>query len=302
MKKTYLTLIPLAVLLIAFCVPFYSCKPEEPEEEKPIEKPLVQEPKLKKVYVQNPNNETKHLMQEWFWDKNILKKIVYYSDNENIEKTSNYFYEKNRLVKVEDEGGSFHISNSNSNYSKIEYYRNDFDVPIATCDFFYENNKVSKIIYTADDDFWVNKITKGVFSPSVIPKEFTSAIESESKRKSENDITITYKYSGDNIEKMQLIISGFVITYTFISYDKMKNPFHNKLQFYYDELYLNELVTSKNNLLEMELYIPFELSGTIKYSYKYEKNMPVEEEQIVTVYDGGSSGNTEVYKTYYEYE
>jgi hypothetical protein len=164
---------------------------------------------------------------------------------------------------------------------------------VAKWDFYYENEKVSKIDYHFDDDFGVDKIGKGGFLSSLIPQEFITHIKNVSKGKNKTVAIFTYQYAGDNIKEMSLRIpeSGTLLTLIYNSYDDKINPFYKQLLFNYEGLLYSELVNSRNNPLVSETYINNSLRSKSNFLYKYEQNFPVE--RVQTNYN---------IKTYYEYE
>jgi len=317
MKKNFLTPTTVAVLLLIFCISFNSCKKDE------VYNP---ERKIKKIY-EKFEDSPRYLQQEWTWDENKLMRIdYYYHGNNNIENSEYYTYEENKLTKVEDNEGYFQISYTGFKYSKIEYFKKDDNLLIASWDFSYRNNKVSKIILTYDYSFWIpDKIGRGGFLSSLISKDFISAIENSAKEQTKGSsypkaVTLTYKYNGDNIkeEKWKTDNTGgltdMVVFYK--SYDKMLSPFHKHVGLMNFESFVVpfsiDLVTSKSNPLEVQK-LPTEglmKEITYKYSYKYDNNFPIEVEVTkISVYRTGYHSNytyypdiTNCYKTYYEYE
>jgi|GEM_PF-696078 len=313
MKKSFLKFTTITLSLLILCVSFNSCQKDQaynPEQ------------KIKKIYIMGDIFFPKILWQEWTWDENKLMRIDYYP-GDNFSATEYYTYEENKLIKVEDNEGYFQISYTGSGYNKIEYFKKDDNLLIASWDFSYRNNKVSKIILTYDYSFWIpDKIERGGFLSSLISKDFISTIESSAKKQTKGSsypkvITLTYKYNGDNIKEKKWETddsSGYIdMTICYKSYDKMLNPFHKHVGLMNIESFsapLNELVTSKNNPLEVQELISEGYMKEIiyKYSYKYDKSFPIE---VLTTriyvyrenyFNIPNYIDTTAYYTYYEYE
>ena len=298
MKKIYLQLITKLVFLLIFCVSFLSCRKDEtynPEQ------------KIQRIY-EIGYVGPKYLIQEWTWDNDRLMKIDYYRDI-SLYLTEHYTYEKNKLVKVEDDDGYYKISYTHLKYKKIEYYQDGR--LIATWDFSYLNNKVSKIIFSYENNhFFVNQMINGRFLSSLMSKEVISTLENfdkGSKSDFQTTITIKYKYTGGNIREMKLAFDDqdHSVTIFYKSYDKEQNPFYKHIEFTNNPFTnLLNVASSKNNPIDVFLLIelPPRISGqekfyqekTYKYSYKYDNNFPVEEEQ--------TENDMYRYKRYYEYE
>lgn len=290
------TLFTLAVF--SLCVSFYSCEKETYNPKQ----------KINKIYSEMLPYFPKHLSQEWFWESNKLARIDYYF-GDNVGNTERYTYEKNKLVKVEDDDGFFIISYDGNKYKKIEYFHSYINFSYCTWDFSYTNNKISKIIYTETSQFlFFNKMETGFLS-TLIPKEFISVLaEKSAKKGTEKSLdlyvcTFNYSYDGDNIKEIIMAeeYEGelFTITYTYISYDKMLNPFYKYVGLA-PELISATFVTPKNNPLEVKIiYSEDNEQQLLEYSYQYEKKFPVEVEIKRTLVDENFSYSS---KEYYEYQ
>jgi len=107
--------------------------------------------------------------------------------------------------------------------------------------------------------------------------------------------TINYKYKGDNISEISVDVNSelnYRVAYK--SYDKMNNPFYKQLRFESTKpSFIEEFVTSKNNYLEVEVYVDNVLSASNKVSYRYKNDFPIDKEVV---------GNDYYTFNYYEYE
>lgn len=299
MKRKSFASILLLTLLFTCCLFFFSCEKERYNPKQ----------KIKEIYTEYPGYYPKHLTEVWTWDKNQLAKIDYYSGN-SIDNTEHYFYEKKKLVKVEDEEKYFEINYDGSKFKRIECYRRNGNL-LVTFDFTYTDNKISKIIYT---DYYNDVYSKdgetGFFS-KLISKEFAKEmLKLTKKNKPTKDgssyvYTFTYKYDGDNIKekKMEYIdeeTGVFNIIFTYKGHDNNFNPFYKYVGMPYpNEFIATDFVSSKNNPLEIhrERSEDYERELTTRYTYTYKDKFPTEI-QKEEIYEGG----TIMSKYYYEYQ
>jgi len=331
-KKTIINGV-LIVLLLALCVSFNAC-----------EKDGVFKPKQKiskifadfKDYSYEWNEEIgeyeiteilypKQLVQDWTWDKNKLGKIDFWGfyfrwDDEiptpMIYSTDRYFYEKNKLVRIEQDQGFYsEISYKGSKIEKLESYDGGRKL-WQIMDFTYEKNKISKILITIYPSDYAKNI-EGKFLATFLPKEFVSKIvkktEKNRSKKSIESITFTvnYTYTGDNVKEMIITYNEegyqFQFNANYISYDTKHNPLYKKLGVDIDEEFMfgNSIVSSKNNPLEAK-YVYTEIdeedsyNSTAKYqfTYTYNKDFPTVTE--IKIIDEDGDIYTE--KVYYEYQ
>jgi hypothetical protein len=297
MKKMFVKAL-FALALLNVCVSFYSCEKEN----------FNPKQKIKKIYYEMLPYYPKRLVQEWTWEKNKLASISYIS-GESIANTEYYTYDKNKLIKVEDDEGYFQITYDGAKYKRIEYNRKGGNIS-ASWDFSYytTSNKISTIIFTEYLNF-DKKIETG-FCSTLIPKEFISIIDEKLAKKSAKKsgepfiCTFKYAYKGDNIKKMTVEQedSGelFTITTMYNSYDSMLNPYYKYVGLAEEQI-ATFFVTSKNNPLEVRIIRSedYERETLIEYFYKYEKKFPVEIDITRTIVDDNISYS---YKEYYEYQ
>jgi hypothetical protein len=331
-KKTIFQALSI-VLLLTLCVSFYSC-----------EKDGIFNPKQKisKIYqdfersIVEWNPETgehsyktvlyKLLLQEWVWDKNKLNKIdfwTYYNWWEGAPEgriwgTDHYYYEKNRLVRIDQDGGySTRIIYNGAKFEKIEFF-NDMHEIWLTMNFIYDKNKVSSMKVTVNWNDWKKEAEDKILS-TFLPKEIVSKLIQKSEKKKSNKsmneetYNIKYAYTGDNIKKMvfeSMDDDGdmYQLTANYLSYDSKHNPFYKKMDFEIEGEFMFgvSVVSSKNNSLEVRYEIYEEYNGrvytgefTIKSSYTYNKNYPIEVFSEI-IWDEDED-DIERSKTYFEY-
>lgn len=261
--------------------------------------------KIKRVFIQVENGE-KYLSQEWTWEKNLLKKIQYHSLFHNSWE-ENYFYEKSRLVKVEqNNGNSWKITYNGNAYEKVEFFEAQ-GTKLLSAEFTYEKKKVSKVLLTffSYDVYYLTKMLDGGFMSNLFSKEILKSIDkSSTKSKSKSNsftYTITFTYDKNNIRERIFEYSEedytMKTTFKFEKYDNMSNPFYR----FYSQFGGEEYVFSKNNPLE--IFVEFSETEddysdseryTITYDYTYNDKFPT----VVKYFEDGDLVDT----TFYEYE
>ena len=245
------------MLLLSLCATFNSCDKDKDGIYNPKQK-------IKKVYLQEENSP-KQLQQEWFWEKNKLTKVnQYYFDK--IISSSTYSYEKNRLVKISNGFAYTLITYNGNKYKKMESFI--LESPLISIDFIYNKDKISKMLITVYDFFDLKK-SENKFLSTIIPEEVISKMFKSSKNKGNTKssdpyvVTVTLKYDGDNIKETisefetidgeTRIKEKMVVTYT--SYDKKNNPNYKN--------FIGDDFSSKNNPLEVNI------TSTTTYTESY---------------------------------
>jgi hypothetical protein len=309
-KKTIFQALSI-VLLLTLCVSFYSCKKEgifNPKQQiskiyADFERSIVVWDPETGEYVYKTILFPKFLVQEWTWDKNKLNKIdfwAYYNWWEGepegrIWGTDRYYYEKNRLVKIDqNEGYSVRIMYDGAKFDKIEFF-NDMHEIWLTMNFTYNNNKISNVKTIVNWDSWKKEAENKILA-TFLPKEIVSKLiqKSEEKKsnKSMNEETYnaTYTYIGNNLKEMVFEYIDedgdmYRVTANYLSYDSKHNPFYKKtdLEIEGEFMFGVPLIASKNNPLEAKFVIYEEYYGHVymeklafKYTYTYDKNYPIE--------------------------
>jgi hypothetical protein len=257
----------------------------------------------------------KKLVQALSWKKNKLAKVDYWPHHYlNVEptweiyKTDHYIYDGNRLVKIEHNDGYYtQIQYDGLQYSKMEILDSKANV-IVSAVFSYKDSKISKVVLEQNRGSEIGKAMQSKFLATFIPKELAAAMveKSEESKISQgaNTVvyTIEYTYSGDNVKEINTEIDdGFYREHSktsFGAYDKKNNPFYNKLDYIFnlEPQYGVMGIYSKNNPLERIDTYP--IPRTIRYSYIYEKNFPIE----ITWEVSSPETPTTISKEYYEYE
>ena len=297
MNKNYLQLMTKLVFLLIFCVSLLSCGKDETFNPKQ---------KIKRIY-EGAYGGPKYLKQEWTWDNDRLMKIDFYSsdDEDIILRNREYFtYEDNKLIKVENNDAYFQISYKNKKYDRIELYRKNGYL-LATWDFSYRNNKVSKIILTDNDDYWDSKMENEGFLSFLMPVSIMEYSSKMGGKKSSSAFvtTITYQYSGNNITEIKWTLNepDDYIIYTYNSYDDMLNPFYKHIEL--ESRYI-EKVTSENNPKKAHMSISSapKYESDTDYLYQYNNDMFPIEVVVRTFTEDFFDSYIDLYKRYYEYE
>jgi len=323
-KKTIFNGILIA-LVLTFCASFNSCQKEGVYDPKQ---------KISKIYTDVNYSEDevypKQLVQEWTWNGNKLDKVDSYGisfswedDNlvvgSEIYATDHYFYEKNRVVKIEHEDIEEHeksytkFSYDGSKYKKMELLDNNQNL-VSSTDFQYQNGKISTMTTGLKMDIGLYKNLEIRLLSTMLPKEYVPVIAKKLKEyrqsKSETSINliVNYTYNGDNVKEIGVDVEVFgtktnMLTALYVAYDNKQNPLYHKMD-------INGLaalssfgimiVTSKNNPLEVQSTSKLisEATGSTTYSYpSYFKDFPLEVIEKSTF--GEFSIKT---KLYYEYK
>ena len=265
--------------------------------------------KIKRISYQELN-DVKRLSQEWTWDKNLLKTVQYYSYNAMPSYDERYSYEKNRLVKVEDNEGYFYkITYQNDQYDKVEYY-SPVGILMESIKFTYENKKVAKIVETIFnyDDFKSlpeQGFIAHLLSPELI-REWNKMTSYAKGKATETTAQTTFKWNNNNISE---IISEFSMmiygenaksktVMTFEKYDTKENPLYHSFA---------NIITSKNNPIELivkselthpSLPQPISSRYTSTYEYEYDSKFPT---QIIEIQKDENLNYTRT-STFYEYK
>jgi len=307
------TIIPFCfiALLLTFCVSFNSCGSDEDGVYNPKQQ-------ISKIYEDDSfSGHPKVLTQVWTWDKDKLNKIDYGWDN-IIDDTYRYFYEKNKLVKIEQEkngAGYILISYDGSKFKEIKSY-NEFDEHWLTMNFVYDKNKISKITMELAMENSKQTDREKVLA-SFLPKDLASkmVVEVEKNRtKNDSDIqfSINYTYTKDNVKEMLIDIDygtegHETLTANYVSYDTKQNPFYKKIEtglygdIMFHQVFGYSIVSSKNNPLEIRYKHGSIDLLTCKFTYTYDnKGFPTE--ILLAVYNENLADDPRTSKTYYEYK
>ena len=325
------------VLLLTLCVSFYSCEKEGVFNPKQ---------KISKIYADFERTITvwdpetgeytykhlsfpKQMVQQWRWDDNQLSKIDFWSfyfwwEDEILEPrlwgTDHYYYENNRLVRINSEDGyTAKITYDGDKYKKMEFF-NDYDDIWLIMNYVYEHNKISQVKIEVNWNEWKKETETKILS-TFLPKEMVyRMVQKSEKKKSTKSIntdiyTINYTYTGNNIKEMILenidnYGDMYRITANYLLYDTKQNPFYKKVESGLEGEFMfgSTVVSSKNNPLEVRFTEYEEYHGasytertTYKYTYVYNKNYPIEI-QVQTIWEDEEDEDIEVNKIYYEYQ
>jgi hypothetical protein len=237
--------------------------------------------KIKRISTQS-QNDSKRLESEWTWEKNLLKKIQYYTYSGSSAYDERYMYDKNKLVKVEENDGYYtKITYNGDKYDKMEYF-NPQGTILESQKFTYNNNKVSQIDNTIYNYGEYKSMQDRGFISHFLSSEMVSVISrmiSKSPAKStEQHARITYKYDKENISESYAEINeefySSKATITFEKYDKSINPWYHSFI---------DVVGSKNNPLEVIAKFEITLFDefisqrmTVSYEYEYDGKFPTE--------------------------
>jgi len=323
MKSQPIIHLSFIAIILALCVSFNSCGKDPDGVYNPKQK-------ISKIYedVDNDENVMKILTQIWSWEKNQLSKIDFCSANsadENqinnpiIYNTERYFYEKNKLSKIEQNDGIHtQFFYDGDKLKNVEVYDRNQSLWLSML-FTYDKNKISKIVI--EEDYSMSYESHSMFLSCFIPQNYISKIAKCFQENGKNingliTYNVNYTYTGDNIKEMVVDIfeeeSHLVLSANYLSHDTKENPFYKKNtvceDFLVNFVYVlgNNFVSSKNNPLEITYQFGYEGStytenDTYKYTYTYDnKGFPTE--ILLTGFYGDDMNNSWTKKNYYEYK
>lgn len=271
MKKLGVVLIGLLLLSV-----FYACDKGKLGEYNP-------KFKIEKVY---DESDMHYLKEHWLWDGNFLKKIDYYRKNGDLLYSQNYFYDGNRLSRIEMGDQYSEFLYDGKKLTTINTYKGNRKVETYT--FSFEKNKVSHITIVKDlnTDKSVSIFPLNFFFPVDYGLTETFMPNNDSKREqydfSKAEIDLIWDEDNVKYQKMQLTRPDSVqkLTFTYV-YDKSINPKNGFFVLFPEQQLLNDspsyLFCSKNNAVSIfvtEEYGVFSRSNSFTYSYECYKNYP----------------------------
>jgi len=330
-KKTIIYAV-LLVSLLTLCVSFYSCEKDGVFNPKQKISRVYEDLSFYSVVLHEEIIYPKQLVQDWTWDKNKLNKINFWGFSSHwgeeptlrIWNTDRYFYEKNKLVRIEQDGGyCSKIFYNGSKLDKIKSYNREQEL-WQTMSFFYDKNKITRIKIEVIPSYWDKKMEKKLLS-TFIPKEFVSKIVEKSEKNRSKDANaiiynVAYTYNGDNIDKTVFVCDarGYEMNtiINYISYDNKNNPLYKKMKEIdiEEEMHLGTSVVSpKNNPLEVKVNSTKTYNGVVineeiikcTYTYTYSKDYPIVIEAKMIYEDDeydDDDDDVEITKRYFEYK
>lgn len=245
----------------------------------------VYQPKMKLFKVYN-ESESRYLQEQWIWQGDLLYKIDYYKRNGDIDFSQRYFYEKNRIVRVESDNVHSLFTYDGNKLTEINTYSGDqlLDSYLFT----YQNNKLSHLTINQSS----KSFSKNGFANLIVPGYDDIVAENmrlaEEKRILTNftSAEIDFIWSEDNIQNMKttLVYPNTVkhLTFTYI-YDDNLNPKYNFLSTFVAQQLISEdpvdVFFNKHNIIGM--YITDEDASpqvtnteSLYFSYDYYKKYP----------------------------
>jgi hypothetical protein len=241
MKKLCVFLVGVALLTA-----FYACKKDSLG---------IYDPKMKIEKIYN-EADGRYLMEQWFWDGNLLSRIDYFRKSGNLDYTQHYFYDKNRLIRIEMDDQHSDFLYDGDVLTTINTY--DGDRKVETYQLSYDNKKLSHI--SIENDLQAKRCA--LWSPMnflmPVQKESTMAslFSSDTKREHYDfsSAEVDFVWDGDNIKYMKMnlqrpdSVQKLVFSYV---YDESLNPMSHFFIMNVDHQMLNDqpsyLFCSKNN-------------------------------------------------------
>ena len=290
MNKIKSVVVLLAVLVLASMT---SCKKEG------VYTPTK---KIQRVYASS-FYASKHVVESWDWDDNLLESIDYYYSSGTLYRTEDFTYDGNRLIRVDDYAGlcytTYEYDGSHLKSSNF-YRRNNLEIAAS---YTYSENKLSQMVIT-----YYNHLKGGQSEFAYLPfsAELNKAIDkcfakasADNMEKRVMTLTLQFTWDGENIIKIVSKEDNTTVTIG-LQYDNKKNPlqgFHCLKSEMTDE-YNPAGIHSKNNITAMVFYYSSGSDVLITYTYQYDTDgyptMVLEQNST----DLFNYQNT----TYYEYE
>ncbi|MDD3691470.1 MAG: hypothetical protein PHO77_05250 [Bacteroidales bacterium] len=285
MKKCLVT----TTVLMVFAVFFTAC-----------DKDGIYNPKEKIKTISYSTGDTKVLQETWTWDKNLLTKITYNSEDGDY---TTFEYDKKQVSKIIEysegvEDGYMLFTYDKALLQKMEmFYDGNLTMKAEVT---HDKKKITKITITEVDleEFATTKsldykqfLTR--MMRFVVGKESAKIITQHLLLKSDNSYSIEFIYEGDNVKTEKLTALGVNIYTIAYTYDDKMNPFCDAL--YYGES--GAISMSKNNVLTAKQTSAMEeASMETEYTYVYDGKWPTEQKTTFSYY-----GQTFSETYYYEY-
>lgn len=271
MKKLCVLLVGLTLLSA-----FYACKKDSLG---------IYDPKMKidKIY---DEADGRYLREQWIWNGDLLSRIDYFRRSGNLDYSQNYFYDKNRLSRIEIEDQYSEFLYDGDALKTINTY--DGDRKVETYQFSYDKKKLSHISIQNDLNakrcaFWS---PMSFFMPVQKEPSMASLLSSDSKREKYDFLSaeVDFVWDGDNIKYMRMDLqrpdSMQKLVFTYV-YDESLNPKNHFFVMNVDHMLLNDqpsyLFCSKNNpvsIYRTEEYDVHSQSKSYYYSYECYKKYP----------------------------
>lgn len=281
----------------------------------------------------------KHQTQRWTWDGKTVSMIEYLKLDGTVYATTNFKYEDDRLVRIEN-GGEYAVITYNGKklntieiHSPADYDEKSVEEDITVYTMYYDGDKITKINVTGPSDMMFKKSSlKAALYSTLLPKQIDNIFEKASsiidkkagkgaKGESQMSADINLVWTGDNVTNMNTKVDmGYIkidvdVTYTF---DKKNNPFKHFVNTNSDGMFFlndNNVITEKT--VSNYSYSFMGESGeetetdNCTYSYEYDGKWPtsVTRQLEDTYYEEDDDGNQvpyerqgTIYTTYYEYK
>ena len=204
---------------------------------------------------------------------------ISYSEDGTVTQIIEYFWE----LGYDSDCYKYDLVYDNGLITKINcYYEGDYLG--SYYDYFYTDNKLSKVVYT-DVDY------------DKAPKHHR-----DKKFNHRNDIYCTeINWTGDNVTQIKDVGEGWEHIATY-DYDNKNNPYiENDAFVAYSYISLDFVSLSKNNVT----FYSTNFDYNVMYSYEYKDNYPSEEEfcyEYIYEYNGRWYKNNETYHYYLNYK
>lgn len=245
----------------------------------------VYEPKMKidKIY---DEADGRYLKEQWIWDGELLSRIDYFRRSGNLDYSQHYFYDKNRLSRIEMDDQHSEFLYDGDVLTTINTY--DGDRKVETYSLSYDKKKLSHI--SIENDLQAKRCALwspiSFFLPVQTESSVASPFSSDSKREQYDfsSAEVDFVWDGDNVKYMKMSLqrpdSVQKLVYSYV-YDESLNPMNRFFVMNVDHTMLNDkpsyLFCSKNNpasIYRTEEYGVHSQSKSFYYSYDSYKKYP----------------------------
>lgn len=300
------TLLLLAIFIFTSCEKDCVFRPKEKIE-------YIRESSKTVVKVYNPetgeweSNEVsvpQHVVQKWSWNRNVLKSITYYDNEEQEMYTDDFEYVGKQLSRISwGSEWSYKFDYDGNDLISITYSDGNFVHAIYTIT--HKRGKISKISYTDYDlknaahplpaHIWNYLLPNGGERTTA---QLQACISKLSEQKSDGQSVVDFSWTGDNITKLTVTSGGESYTVAY-GYDNKMNPFRGLLDV--EEMaYMDSF--SKNNVVEESIVDGHgNVLESTKYTYTYTGNYP-ETKSYHNIYEDEDMQEMETVTLRYDYK
>lgn len=237
--------------------------------------------KISKIYSEK---DAHYLQEQWNWNGEQLFSIDFYRRNGNVNYSHHYYYEDNRLSKIESDNEYTEFLYDGKWLTTINTYR--MGQLVETYTLSYEKGKLSNMVIKRTQKGGENASLLTWFLPGNGDEWNSRVVCHDEKAESYNfsSADVVFQWQDDNVRYIRMKIarpdSVQNLTFSYV-YDDNLNPLNRFLGLYLDHQMLNDdpqyCFSSKNNAVSVSVtdeYDVFSRTDSYTYSYDYYKKWP----------------------------